>query len=73
MAVNQHIDWIFFYEKARLLMDGIGKGSCKMLAAFDTNVVVSDYKLNLAKAVEEEIEVLGRYSRSGTLFPGACF
>ncbi len=44
-----------------------------MLAAFDTNVVVSDYKLNLAKAVEEEIEVLGRYSRSGTLFPGACF
>jgi 7-alpha-hydroxysteroid dehydrogenase len=35
--------------------NGIGKASCKMLAAFGANVAVSDYKLDLAKAVVQEI------------------
>lgn len=35
--------------------NGIGKASCKMLAAFGANVAVSDYKLDLAKAVAQEI------------------
>lgn len=35
--------------------NGIGKASCKMLAAFGANVVVSDYKLEAAKEVVEEI------------------
>jgi len=36
--------------------NGIGKASCKMLAAFGANVVVSDYKLDLAEAVVNEIK-----------------
>lgn len=35
--------------------NGIGKASCMMLAAFGANVVVSDYKLEAAKKVVEEI------------------
>ena len=35
--------------------NGIGKASCKMLAAFGANVVVSDYKLEAAKEVVKEI------------------
>ena len=35
--------------------NGIGKASCLMLAAFGANVVVSDYKLEAAKKVVEEI------------------
>ena len=36
--------------------NGIGKASCKMLAAFGANVVVSDYNLDAAKEVAQEIE-----------------
>ena len=36
--------------------NGIGKASCKMLAAFGANVVVSDYNLDAAKEVVQEIE-----------------
>ncbi len=36
--------------------NGIGKASCKMLAAFGANVVVSDYNLDDAKEVVQEIE-----------------
>ena len=35
--------------------NGIGKASCKMLAAFGANIVVSDYKLEAAKEVMQEI------------------
>ena len=35
--------------------NGIGKASCKMLAAFGANVVVSDYKLEAANEVVQEI------------------
>lgn len=36
--------------------NGIGKASCKMLASFGANVVVSDYNLDAAKEVVQEIE-----------------
>lgn len=35
--------------------NGIGKASCRMLAAFGANVVVSDYKQNDAQTVADEI------------------
>lgn len=39
--------------------NGIGKASCKMLAAFGANVVVSDYKEADAQKVVEEIKSTG--------------
>ena len=36
--------------------NGIGKASCRMLAAFGAGVVVSDYKLDDAQAVADEIK-----------------
>lgn len=39
--------------------NGIGKASCKILAEFGANVIVSDYKLDAAKEVVTEIENQG--------------
>lgn len=36
--------------------NGIGKASCKLLAAYGANVVVSDYNSESANAVVKEIQ-----------------